>query len=455
MAGIGFELRKLLDRDSFLGLIRAYGYAGLIGSGPWILSIFGIGMIGIFCIGTGGGELLSRFWTSVTYVTASSLTLTGFLQLHFTRFVADRSYEENSEMILPNLHGALILTTAVAGSIGGLVALFLFDESLAFRILLLASFVVACNTWIVVVFVTGLKAYREVLVIFAIGYGSLVLSAYALSSFGLEGLIGGFLFGHALLLFLLLGLVTRLYPSRRWIGFEFLQRRYSFYSLAVTGFLYNLALWSDKIVFWMHTETSTAVIGPFRGSPIYDLPVFLAYLTVLPGMAVFLFRIETDFAEYYERFFGAVRGGGTLNDIEQLRDRLVTTVRRAIYEIFRVQGWTVVASILVVAPALTAAGFSPVHVQLFRVLSIGVGGLVLLLALLNVFFYLDNRRAALVLCAVFLLSNTTLSIASIAIGPAAHGFGFATSAILTSFVGLAVLGRQLDRLVFETFMLRN
>ena len=34
MAGIGFELRKLLRKDTLLGLIRAYAYAGVISSGP-------------------------------------------------------------------------------------------------------------------------------------------------------------------------------------------------------------------------------------------------------------------------------------------------------------------------------------------------------------------------------------------------------------------------------------
>ena len=42
MAGIGFELRKLMRRDSFWGLLRAYGYAGMISSGPWVLSILGV-----------------------------------------------------------------------------------------------------------------------------------------------------------------------------------------------------------------------------------------------------------------------------------------------------------------------------------------------------------------------------------------------------------------------------
>jgi polysaccharide biosynthesis protein PelG len=47
MAGIGYELRKLLQKDSLLALIRAYAYAGLISSGPWVLSILGMLAIGL------------------------------------------------------------------------------------------------------------------------------------------------------------------------------------------------------------------------------------------------------------------------------------------------------------------------------------------------------------------------------------------------------------------------
>ena len=41
MAGMGFELRHML-RKTPSGLVQAYAYAGVIGSGPWVLSIVGI-----------------------------------------------------------------------------------------------------------------------------------------------------------------------------------------------------------------------------------------------------------------------------------------------------------------------------------------------------------------------------------------------------------------------------
>ena len=50
MAGIGFELRKLMKRDTFFSLLQTYAYAGIISSGPWVLSILAVMLIGIISV---------------------------------------------------------------------------------------------------------------------------------------------------------------------------------------------------------------------------------------------------------------------------------------------------------------------------------------------------------------------------------------------------------------------
>ena len=99
MAGIGFELRKLLRRDSLLGMLQAYAYAGIISSGPWVLSIVGILVIGLMSAAIVVPEfLITQFQVSVTYLVALSLILTGFVQLAFRQahgrpvFAADRRH---------------------------------------------------------------------------------------------------------------------------------------------------------------------------------------------------------------------------------------------------------------------------------------------------------------------------------------------------------------------------
>ncbi len=46
MAGIGFELRKMIDGgQGLIGAVRGYACAGLISSGPWILTILTLGVV--------------------------------------------------------------------------------------------------------------------------------------------------------------------------------------------------------------------------------------------------------------------------------------------------------------------------------------------------------------------------------------------------------------------------
>lgn len=298
MAGIGFELRKILSRDSYTATLHAYVYAGLISSGPWVLSIISVMLVGIISLGLLlPNSLVGQFLVTVTYLMASSLILTGGLQLFFTRFVSDQLFEHKYEQILPNLLGVLLLVTIGAGVLGVIVLALLFDQPLIYRVLVLSNFVVLCNLWLVIIFLSGMKKYNRILMVMVVGYALMVASAYALSFLKMPGLLLALLIGHGSLLFLYLYDILREYRAEKMIAFDFLNRRNVFLSLLVTGFFYNFGIWVDKILFWFNPGTSNAVIGPLRASILYDMPIFIAYLAIIPGMAVFLVRIETDFAE--------------------------------------------------------------------------------------------------------------------------------------------------------------
>ena len=61
-------------------------------------------------------------------------------------------------------------------------------------------------------------------------------------------------------------------------------------------------------------------------------------LSILPGMAIFFFRLEADFAEKYDLFFDAVRNGGTLNMIRKYRNEMADIIRHSIREVIVIQG---------------------------------------------------------------------------------------------------------------------
>jgi uncharacterized membrane protein len=451
MAGIGFELRRLLDRQSLWGLVRAYAYAGVISSGPWVLSIVGVMGIGLLSVGRVPGVEVRQFLVTVTYLMAGSLIATGGLQLMFTRFIADCVYRQEEPRVLPNLMGALTVTGLGTGALA-VPLLFLLAGPLPVRLLTVAGLIVLSASWLAVVLLSSLRDYRGVVGSFLVGYAISVVAALALRPLGTAGLLGGFLVGQVVLLLGMVALVARRFPTDRLVAFDFLDRRRAYASLAVTGILYNLGIWIDKLIFWFTPSTSEVVLGPLRASVIYDIPIFLAYLSIVPGMAVFLVRVETTFASEYDAFFAAVRDGQPLSEIRRRRDRLTLAVKQGISEIFKVQGISVLVLLLAAPRLLDAVGISRLYLQLFSVDLAGVAMQVLMLAVFNVLFYLDERRATLALSATFCALNAALTLATQHAGPPFYGYGFALSTAVTSLIGLLVASRKLDRLEADTFM---
>ncbi|WP_394823024.1 exopolysaccharide Pel transporter PelG [Pendulispora albinea] len=455
MAGIGFELRQHLQKESYIDLARAYLVAGVVGSGPWLISICSLLLINYWGHARAPeSEDITQFSATVTHLMATSLVVSGLVQLLFTRYVADRIFQKNPESIVPNLFGVLLLSTLGTGTLGGIIALTMFPEGghFAFRALLVTGFVLLCNTWVLTVLFSGMKAYRTVVVIFLGGYAVTVVGALSLAHYGAGGYLAGFCLGHGLMFFCMLVLVLRQYPSEKLMAFDFLNRKRVFPELALTGFLFNAAIWADKFIFWWNPITSEALIGPIRYSVVYDVPIFVAYLSLIPGMAVFFVRIETDFAESYELFYTAVREGETLAELHRLRNGLVEAARAGIYDIFRIQGLAVAVLLLVGAKVLQLFRIPPFYLYLFRIDVVAVGFQVVLLGLFTILFYLDYRKLVMYLCGFFLVANVTLSLVSLHFGPRFYGFGFAVAVALTSVLTLAMLSRKLDRLDYETFM---
>jgi uncharacterized membrane protein len=457
MAGIGFELRRLLRKNTLLGLVEAYAYAGIIGSGPWVFSIIGILLVGIFSASIVVPSILvTQFQTSVTYLVASSLILTGLVQLAFTRFVSDRLFEKKREVILPNLNGLMLIVVMVASVIGTFCLFILLPElGLLYRLLMLAGFVLMCAVWVMTVFLSGMKRYKAIVILFGCAYALIVLTALWWRPHGLEGLLAGFVFGHLILLAGMWVLTVREFnPQGKLISFEFADSKKLYPSLMAIGLLYNLGIWVDKFMFWYFPPTSDPIIGHLRASLIYDLPVFLSYLSIIPGMAVFLVRIETDFVEFYDKFYDAVRGGGSLEYIENMRDEMVYSIQQGLSEIGKIQTLAVLAT-FVAGPALLGwLGISQLYLPLLYVQVIGAGLQVGLMAILNVFFYLDQRRIVLFLCIEFVVLNVALTGLTLWLGAALYGYGFALSVLITLATGLVLLSRQLNRLEYETFMLQ-
>jgi|SRR5215831_12533820 len=135
-------------------------------------------------------------------------------------------------------------------------------------------------------------------------------------------------------------------------------------------------------------------------------------------------------------------------------DEMVLIIRQGLGEIVKIQTIAVLV-VFVAGPALLRAlGISELYLSLLQVQVISAGMQVVLLGILNVFFYLDKRVIVLLLTVLLALSNLALTLVTVHLGAPYYGYGFACALLATVMAGAWLLGRKLDTLEYETFMLQ-
>ena len=374
MAGIGFELRKILKEDRLLSLAKVYGYSAILSSGPWVISIIAILLVGFVSLANYGATSdVYRFQVVITYAIAlaSSLIITGLVQLPFTRYIADLIFNHREDEILPSFFGAIVLSWILGLPFIVPFYMWMFaGQSPVFIVGTIATFLVLCAVWIASILAASLKYYKGVVWSYFIAYTLIVIASIFLGD-TINKLIYIFFMGNALLLVALMTLIIKSYNATIFLKIDFFLAKNFYWSLAFAGLFYNLGAWVDKFIFWYNPATGYTVIGKLHASIVYDMPIFLAYLSILPGMAIFFFRLEADFAEKYELYYDAVRNGGTLKMIRTYRDEMVNIIRHAMHEIIIIQGIVDIMLFLSAPKIFAALNIPQLYLGLFYVLTIG------------------------------------------------------------------------------------
>lgn len=457
MAGIGFELRKILKEDRLFSLLKMYSYSGMLSAGPWVISIVAILFVGFINVAAQhGSTATASFQIVITYAIAlaSSLVITGLIQLPFTRYTADLIFAGREDEVLPSYFATLLVSWAVSFVLGLPLAFMVFsDQSLLFVVTVVATFLVLCGVWVSNILAVSLKYYKGVLTAYGVSYGSIVLASYYLGD-RLESLVIIFFLGNSVLLLILMTLIIKSYKADYLINFGFFTDKNFYWSLALAGFFYNLGAWADKFIFWYHPLTGIPVIGALNASIVYDMPIFIAYLSIIPGMAIFFYRLEADFADQNDLFFNGVREGATLELIEQYRDGMVDIIRHSIREIMVVQGLINIILFLGASKIFALLNIPQLYLGLFYILTIGAQLQLGFMSVLAYLYYLDRRVVAMWLSISFFVLNVILTLMSIYMGPAMFGYGYAFSLLIVFVASLFVLRREMKGLVYETFMLQ-
>lgn len=179
MAGIGFELKKLFRRKGLFASLRAYGYAGIICTGPMLLGV--LLQLGILLLCSWAGaprDQQDLLVCMITYTLLFSLTVTSFFSMPVTRYLADMLYEEQEQTILPSFWGSGSMMLVLGCTLYGLFLL-VSGATLLQGLLCLWLFAEMIVNWNAMSYLTAIKDYR--------GMVTLAISTNVVISLGMVG----------------------------------------------------------------------------------------------------------------------------------------------------------------------------------------------------------------------------------------------------------------------------
>ena len=454
MAGIGFEIRKLLAKGTLADISQAYLYAGILSCGPWIVSIASIAILNLFLSAYLGEAERTFFSTTVTHAYALALILTGPLQLILTRHAADEISAGRTARLFPSCVAAMIVTSALSLISGFALFGCLTRGSLLYKAGAVALHVNISLIFVCTAYLGALRKFRSVVLAFVIGFSISGAGAWlAARSLGVPGAIVAFSMGQALLLCTLLVLLGKeLGRSRTLACWDFLGTFRRFPALALCGFFYNFGIWIDKILFWWLSKNTLEVSGALRASPVYDAAVYLSLLSIAPGFAVFFLAVESDFGEKFQRFFEIIHQRGTLSQIHAAKHRMVVSLRSGFQKLALTQGAVTACLLAFAVPLGNALGIGALQLGIFQVTLLGSMLLILFLSMLTVLFYLDDRRGAMIAAAVFGIGNGLLSLATLLANEAWYGFGFVVATGAATHLAAIRVNRGMDGFVKAVFL---
>ena len=296
MAGIGFELRKVASKKGLTGLAGAVFGGSLIVAGPWLISILGIGIIQRF-LTLLLPEGTSLFITVVVYSYSSSLILGSGFHYLVTRISADYLYNKNKGAafyFLLSLFPGVILISGLLSSLGFLFLFPTLPKYSLFQIGGVILFISINLLWLLMLFISVLTWYGKIILAFVIGFLVGTISViYLAKRFGTSVALLGFALGHFVILILLLLLCfTSIKPKKDKSSWGLLTAYFKkFKSLFLTGLVYSLAMWIDKIVYWfIQGSPAPGTLLPVYEA--YDFIVYLANLIIIPGLVFFIIVAE-------------------------------------------------------------------------------------------------------------------------------------------------------------------
>lgn len=462
MAGIGFTLKRLTQKDNLHGVVHAYAIAMMAAAGPWLFTVLVLAAISDIGSNFFFMEGLLNFRVITIYNFSFSLVLSAPVFMIATRYLADNIHVKNVTNVPSVMLGCLAILYAIQLPVGIIFYLGYVDLPLGLQLTAIVNLCLITSVWLLGVFLTALKDYNAVGWAYGIGMLiALVLAKTLRDFYGEAGMLNGLSIGLAFIAFSLAAKVFSEYAYRFEKPFDIKPYFRKYWQLAAGGLFYNAAIWVDKWIMWLWApETDDWVIrenvtSGMRTYPDYDSATFFGYLTIVPAMAVFVFAVETNFFERYRKFYEDILNHKPLKRILANQKEVIDSVIGSSRNFIIVQGALAFLCIAFAPKFFEWLNINFNQIGIYRISVLGAFFHVLLLFELIVLSYFDNRRVVMWISAIYLISNIIFTMATLKLGFPYYGYGYFLSSMLTFVITSAVMFTYIRKLPYHAFISSN
>lgn len=413
MAGIGFELRRLFRQQGLINNIKAYAYSSLTTVGPMILSMFLIiALQRIMSANSSSYIEWELYIATVSYCFVFSIVMTSGLSIVVTRYIADRIFEKKYDRLMSSLYGSLIIMLPVAAVMAWLFLRGV-DAGFPYKAAAYLFFMELVVVWIQSVYMSALKDYMRIVRSYVIGVAAALLSGWLLFLYtdlqATTAAIAGIDIGFLLIVILSFHHLRHKFPpASDKHYFEFLSYFKKYRSLFFIGCAIYSGVYLHNFVYWFGGE-GQEIANQYFVMSYYDLPVFYAYLSVLPTLITFVVSVETSFYDKFKLYYTNIIQGGTIQDMNTAKKNMQKTLVREISFLMEVQLVFTILAVALGIKFLPNIGFTMAQLDLFNILALAYFLFIMFFVLAHILLYFDDRKGVLYIGAMFVVLNIGLS----------------------------------------------
>lgn len=457
MAGIGFELKKIFKEESLSRTVMGIGYSTVITLGPTfsimasIISLYWI--LNVLSISYTERVLLS---STILYIFIFSAILTAPFNSVFSRYIADKIYEEKFEDIMPSFYTGMTINTVLGAiiaipfawrliTVGKVSVFYVFQGVLTFLILIITLFTM--------LYLHATKDYKIITFNFltgmAIGSISAIIFHRIFHIRAVSAILYGLEIGLFIVAFLEFAYIRKYFYRSSNNYFECVSYIWKHKFIFLSNLFYSLGLYVHNFVFWT-TPMNLVSAKSFYSMQAYDMASCLAVFTNISAMIIFTVITETKFHDKYEIYNRSVVTS-TLDEIQKHQKAMFRLLSQQVNNIIGIQAIISLVLFLLIVIFLPDYGFGGLTITIYPSLAAAFYVIFIMYCNIIVLYYFNDSKGTLLVSISFFITTLIASIFATSLPVQFFGAGAFIGAVVgwtVSHFRIHYLEKHFERHIF-------